>query len=118
MRVLLVEDSAPFRARLATALLGVPRISIVAESGSVGDALAALQREPVDLVLLDLSLPDGSGFAVLQAARERTPAVRVAVLTNLASAQFRQMSLAAGADAFFDKSDDLAGLLEWIARAA
>ncbi|MBB3593198.1 hypothetical protein FHX08_003601 [Rhizobium sp. BK529] len=67
-RLLLVEDDEAERISV-TALLGNEDVDI-ASVGSGSEALAALRAEPVDCVVLDLSLPDMSGFDVLERMRD------------------------------------------------
>jgi CheY-like chemotaxis protein len=63
-RLLVVDDNEAERASVA-ALLGHDDIEIESV-GSGGDALASLKRDPADCVVLDLTLPDMSGFDVLE----------------------------------------------------
>ncbi|PDT22803.1 HAMP domain-containing protein [Rhizobium hidalgonense] len=66
--LLLVEDNEPERLSV-TALLGHDDIDITSV-GSGSEALAALRQDPPDCVVLDLSLPDMSGFEVLERIRD------------------------------------------------
>lgn len=66
-RALLVDDEAACRARLAHLLeLHCPQVQIVAECATVAEALAAMPGAAPDLVFLDIMLPDGTGFDLLQ----------------------------------------------------
>ena len=77
-RLLVVEDNAAER-RTIGELLGHDDIEIAtAESG--GEALAILRREAIDCVVLDLRLPDMSGFDVLQELRQETGLSEVPVV--------------------------------------
>lgn len=61
-----------------------------------------------EMVILDISLPDGSGLNLLDEFRQEannTPPASIFVLTNHASPEFRKRCLAAGANEFFDKAD-------------
>lgn len=81
VRVLVVEDHPIFRDGLLGAL-ATEDIEVVGVAGTVEAALAAIERnddEPVDLALVDLSLPDGSGVEVVRAATSQ--GIRVLVLT-------------------------------------
>ncbi|MFO1061995.1 MAG: response regulator [Dongiaceae bacterium] len=81
-RLLVVEDNDAERLGIAE-LLGHDDIDIVA-AGSGGEALALLRREPPDCIVLDLRLPDMSGFELLQAMRDDdgTPDIPVVVFTG------------------------------------
>jgi CheY-like chemotaxis protein len=61
LRVLIVDDSAPFR-RAARGLLERRGYSVVGEADGAATGLAAIERLVPDAVLLDVRLPDGSGF--------------------------------------------------------
>jgi DNA-binding NarL/FixJ family response regulator len=64
-RVVLVDDHALFRAGVRSELAG--RVELVGEAGTVAEAIATIERERPDVVLLDVHMPDGGGVAVLRA---------------------------------------------------
>jgi response regulator of citrate/malate metabolism len=69
IRVLVVEDE-PIAADAHTVYVGrVPGFEVAAVAGTAADALRALERDDVDLVLLDMNLPDRHGLAVVRAMR-------------------------------------------------
>src|ERR1035438_9951769 len=83
LSVLLVEDSRVLAERLRETLLSVPGVQLTATVDSEADAVAALQRHAVDVVLLDLHLRQGTGFGVLRAIPgSKAKDVVVIVLTN------------------------------------
>lgn len=105
MRVLIVEDSHLVAERLQDLLRELPvPLTPVGLAHDAEEGCRAVQTLQPSVVILDLGLPRGSGFDVLEASRgvERPP--RVIVLTNYATEEYRQRCLAAGADAFLDKS--------------
>jgi DNA-binding NarL/FixJ family response regulator len=63
--VVIVDDHEPFRAS-ARKLLEVEGYDVVGEAGDVASALEAVERLRPDVVLLDVVLPDGSGFDVAE----------------------------------------------------
>jgi DNA-binding response OmpR family regulator len=79
-RVLLVEDDVALRRVLATALRrhGMR----VAETGTAAEALADLRSERPDLILLDVHLPDGSGWEVAAASRGADPPVATVAMSG------------------------------------
>lgn len=108
MRVLLVEDDAllgdGLRAGLGQAGFAVDWV----RTGS--DAVHALDAEPVAAVVLDLGLPDLSGFEVLRRLRARGNKVPVLILTARDAVGDRVKGLDGGADDYVVKPVDLAEL--------
>jgi CheY-like chemotaxis protein len=93
----------------------------VTTTGSIADTVAAASAEPVDLLLLDLGLPDGDGLAVLAelTTREALPRVSVA-LTGRDEPEVIARCLAAGCREVLLKPVPVADLLrksrEWLDR--
>ena len=106
LRVFLVEDSKVIRERLIESISSLPDVNLIGHADTEAAAIAAVQRTPCDVVVLDLQLRDGHGFNVLKALRAPAdrPHLTIIVLTNFASAQYRVRSVEMGADYFFDKA--------------
>jgi len=105
LRVYLVEDSPIIRERLTESLSAPGRIDVVGHADTEQAAVAALVGAEWDALVLDLQLKQGTGLGVLKAIAPTRPAgSKVIVLTNYAIPQFRDRSVALGADFFFDKS--------------
>jgi len=66
MNLLIVDDSRLARKELADLLKDIPNVSVIAEAVDVNSAVAAINTHKPDLVLLDIHLPDGDGFDVLE----------------------------------------------------
>jgi two-component system KDP operon response regulator KdpE len=102
-RVLVVEDDAPLRSALEATLSADDLLVTDAASGE--EALARLQVEGADVVLLDLMLPDIDGMQVLQRLRTFDD-VPVIVLTVRDAKQDKLAALDAGADDYVTKPFD------------
>jgi two-component system cell cycle response regulator len=106
-RVLLVEDN-PGDARLVREALndGAPDEFMVQVADSLQRALESLgpSAEPVDVVLLDLSLPDSQGLETYRAVHTRDPAVPVLVLSGLNDEGVALKAVNEGAQDFLRKS--------------
>ena len=121
MNVLVVEKAAEVRVRLIEMLRAVSGVQLIEESDSMSDALAEGLHLHADALLLDPRPPGGSSLELLAGLKQARPALRVIVLTNFASPQYRQASLAAGADRCLDKSREFSLvpmiLRDWIEMA-
>ena len=86
LRCLIVEDQLMFLQLLRSMLEALPGLVICGTATSQAEAIALCSgREPPDLLLLDLALPDGDGLAVAEALLQRQPAAQVIVLSGQAS---------------------------------
>jgi DNA-binding NarL/FixJ family response regulator len=106
LRVLLVEDSPVICGLIAEIINDVPGVKVAESVGSERDAIEAVGRLAVDVVILDLQLRKGTGFGVLRAMRDMPKRPIVVVLTNFAIRSYRETALALGAREFLDKSRD------------
>ena len=105
LQVFLVEDSPIIRERLTESLSTPGRIEVVGYADTEHGAVAALRGADWDVLVLDLQLKQGTGLGVLKALGAFKPkGAKVIVLTNYAIPQFRERSVALGADFFFDKT--------------
>ena len=97
LSVLLVEDSRVLAERLRETLLSVPGVQLAGTVDSEADAVAVLQRQPVDVVLLDLHLRQGTGFGVLraiptdQAARSSSSCLPTTIWPNIGAPRRRSV---------------------------
>lgn len=120
LRVLLVEDSPVICGLIAEIINGVPGVTVAESVGSESDAIEAIGRLEVDVVILDLQLRKGTGFGVLRAMAGMPQKPTVLVLTNFALALYRETAVSLGAREFLDKSRDydrLPGILTELAAA-
>ncbi|TCB98463.1 response regulator transcription factor [Micromonospora zingiberis] len=81
IRVLLVDDHAPFRAGLRALLATSADIEVCGEAASGEEALAVLGRLQPDVVLLDLTMPGMGGIAATERLVRMSPHVRVLILS-------------------------------------
>jgi len=104
VRVLIVEDAAPVRARLIDLLLEVPGVEIVGEAADEATALALYEEHEPDAAVVDIRIRNGSGIAVLDHIKRHNRNCLVVMLTNCVQLEFRQRCLEAGANFFLEKS--------------
>ena len=109
-RILVVDDEPAIR-RLLRSTLGVQDYTVL-EAASVAQALEVLSREKVDLIILDLGLPDGDGFEVIKKLRPDSQ-VPIIVLSSRDDESGKVQALDAGADDYVTKPF---GVEELVAR--
>jgi DNA-binding NarL/FixJ family response regulator len=104
LSVLLVEDSGVLADRLREAVLSVHGVQLIGTVDCEAEAVEALQRLPIDVLVLDLHLRQGTGFGVLRSLRQNRMATVVSiVLSNYDLAEYRRAATALGAEYFLDK---------------
>lgn len=118
LKVFVVDESTLVRDRLAMHIGPDGAARIVGEAEDVETALKGIEDTDAEAVILDLRLIDSNGMDLLHALRDRTDPIVTIVLTNYASPVFREASVIAGADYFFDKTTEFDLAMETIARLA
>lgn len=114
-RALIVDDEPDIRELLEITL---GRMKLDTRSArNVKEAREWLAREPFDLCLTDMRLPDGSGLELVQHILQRYPQVPVAMITAYGSLDTAINALKAGAFDFLTKPVDLGRLRELVATA-
>ncbi len=110
IRVLLIDDSPIIRLGLRSALEDYADIDIVGEAGTAADGVAAVARHKPDVVLLDLHLPDKSGFHACRELLKIRPQTHVLILTSASNERNVQEAMTAGAKGYLLKDNDGASL--------
>lgn len=82
IRILVVDDHPLVRQGLTLLIKTQPDFEVAAEVGTAREAIAFLRQQQVDLVLLDIRLPDEDGLVVLSAIRSRDPRPAVLMLSS------------------------------------
>jgi len=116
-KILIVDDDGDIRLGLSVRLRASKYTTVFAADGV--SAIAAAQRERPDLILLDLGLPGGDGFLVLErmGAIPRLASIPVIVLTARSPASSEAQAIGLGARRYFQKPVDNDTLLLAIAEA-
>ena len=115
-RVMVVEDHADFRELMQVLLGGQPDIELVAQAGSLTEARAQAARFELDVAILDLGLPDGSGADLIADLRRDGNEVRVMVLSASLDPEGIEKARSAGADEILDKLTSVAEVLATVRR--
>lgn len=101
---MIVDDHEIVRRGIAEVIGRTQGLEVVAEAGSVADAVRRAESVRPEVVLVDLQLSDGSGLDIIRALRQRLPESRMIVLTTFDDDEARAKALDAGARAYVLKT--------------
>lgn len=119
MKVLVVDDSKAVQRSFGNLLASMPHVDLVGCADDVAGALAMIEAWTPDLIVLDIELQHGErGMDVLKHVMQMRPTTQVVVLSNFTWQAMRNTLLAAGAAAYFDKSNEFTLARDWIAQRA
>lgn len=104
IRILIADDHALVRAGIRALVEKIEGVTVVAEAGKGSEAKDLITQLQPDLVLLDITMPDGNGFDVLLHIQENSPQIRVIVLTVHEAGEYAIRALREGASGFLPKS--------------
>jgi two-component system, NarL family, response regulator DevR len=110
--VLVVDDHEVVREGIASALDRRDNFQVVAQAGTVTEAVAAAARFLPDLVVMDVRLPDGSGVEACRDIRADHPATRVVMLTSYPDEEAVLSAIVAGASGYLLKETRLRDLVK------
>ena len=110
MKVLIVDDHAVVRHGLKSAIES-HGYKVVAEAGSINEAQAFMAQTNPDAIIVDINLPDGSGFDLVTWSRKVSPTTAIVVLTLNEGEEYVRAARSAGANAFIVKSAPLSDLI-------
>ncbi len=122
LRILLVEDEPVNRALVRAIIARTDRAEldgiVLHEATTIAEARSVLASHPVDVVLVDVGLPDGSGLDLAAELRAHPGADRARVVIVSASVlpADRTSALATGADAFLAKPFGVSDLVDLLVR--
>jgi DNA-binding NarL/FixJ family response regulator len=103
IRLLIVDDHPVVRDGLRGVFTGDPDFEVVGEAGDGAEAVAMVERNPTDVVLMDLRMPRMGGVEAIARLREAAPATRVLVLTTFDTDRDVLPAIEAGATGYLLK---------------
>ncbi len=121
LRILLVDDHAVVRVGLRKMIDDEPDLKVVGEAGSCAEALSIAADTDPAVIVLDLRLPDGSGFQIITPLKRVARHARVLMLTSFADDSLLLAAIKAGADGYLLKDvagADLLGSIRQVATGA
>ncbi len=113
LSILVIDDHESVRAGIKAALSRAGHVC-VGEAGSISEARAQIAHTNPQIIVVDLSLPDGNGLEIVQWARSISERIGIVVLTLNPAQDFLLTVMKSGASAFVEKSAPLAELISAI----
>jgi two-component system invasion response regulator UvrY len=104
LKVLICDDHELIREGLKRILLDTGKASRVGEASQAAEAVAAVRREPWDIVILDINLGGRSGMEVLKEIKAEFPRLPVLILSMYPEEQFALRVIRAGANGYLNKN--------------
>lgn len=101
--VLLVEDHAMVRAGMRSLLADADGITVVGEASDGRQALQFIRQQPVDVVVMDITMPGLNGFEATARIKKMSPQTQVLVLSMYASEEYVIQALRQGATGYLVK---------------
>jgi two-component system invasion response regulator UvrY len=118
IRVFVADDHAVVRRGVLQILEDVPDIAVAGEAGSGRETLCGVQATDPDVLLLDITMPEGGGLEVLAQLRNLRPELRVLFLSMYPEKQYAIRALRAGAAGYLTKESAPEELVAAIRKAA
>ncbi len=118
-RLLVVDDHEVVRQGLVALLDRRAGFEVVAQAGTVAEAIEQAHRHQPDIVVMDVRLPDGSGIEACREIRAELPGTRVVMLTSYPDEEAVMSAIIAGASGYLLKqirARDLVAALETVGR--
>jgi DNA-binding NarL/FixJ family response regulator len=116
MKVLIVDDSHLLRERLTAMISELPEIEIIGQAENAQNAINSIRILKPDVAILDIRMPGGNGFEVLENIKNDKSTPLIIVLTNYPYPQYKKKCLDSGASYFFDKSAEFQKVIEVLKR--
>jgi two-component system, NarL family, invasion response regulator UvrY len=116
VKILIADDHAVVRSGLRQFFQATPDLELAGEASTGAEALEMARRQHWDVVLLDIALPDLSGFAVLRRLKQEHPGLPVLIFSMFAEEEFALSALNAGAAGFLNKDSPPSQILTAIRR--
>ena len=117
-RLLLVDDHVLFREGLTSLISPQPDLRVVGQAGSVQEAIGTARKLQPDIILMDFTLPDGTGLDATQAILAELPATKIVFLTVHDDDETLFAAIRAGAVGFLFKNTRSAELLQRLRAVA
>lgn len=112
IRIVLTEDDAPVRERLAQIIRGWPMAELVRACATLAETCAVIEAEAINLLITDLKLPDGNGIEAIRLLSRQQRDAQAMVISALADETTVLAAIEAGATGYLLKDMELHDLCE------
>lgn len=116
--VLLVDDHPLFRQGVRGFLDPIPSFEVIGEAGSAREALDLARKNPPDLAVIDISLPDRSGIELTRALRSLCPGLQVLIVSMHTHMDYIVEAFQAGARGYITKESSAERLVQGLKTVA
>jgi two-component system, NarL family, invasion response regulator UvrY len=106
IRIAIVDDHAMVRAGLRQFFADQPDFTVVAEAANGREAVDIVRKGEVDVIVMDIAMPDQSGVDALAAIRARAPNLPVLILSGYPEEHYATTLLRQGASGYLNKDCD------------
>ena len=106
IRIAIIDDHAMVRAGLRQFFADQPDFSVVAEAASGREAIDIMRETPVDVIVLDIAMPEQSGIDALAAIKAHQPDLPVLILSGFPDQHYATTLLRLGASGYLNKECD------------
>ncbi|HEX3072790.1 MAG TPA: response regulator transcription factor, partial [Ignavibacteriales bacterium] len=114
MKVMIADDSKIIRSRMKDLLSEYNGVKDFLETDSGAGAVRVLEENNPEILILDLSMPEGGGFHVLDYISRQKRSILTIVLTNYTSEEYQLRCKGFGVKYFYDKSSEFMKVCEII----
>lgn len=111
LRVFVVDDSIHIRSNLKKLIESNKKFRWVGESVDVPETIELIKNAKPDIVVLDYSLPSGSGIDLIEQIKSFNKKIQVIIYTQFENGRIKELSFEKGADQFFSKVSDIEKLI-------
>lgn len=118
IRVLVCDDHLIVRQGIKQVLADATDIEVAAEAANGPEALSSVRAGAIDVVLLDIAMPQRDGLDVLRQLKTEAPRLPVLMLSTYPDRQYAVRSLKLGASGYLNKSADAEQMVDAIRRVA
>ncbi|NJO24560.1 MAG: response regulator [Bacteroidia bacterium] len=104
--ILIVEDSLQIVERMIPVLGSIENVRLVIHAANYAESIKMIGEMNANVVILDINLPDKSGIEMLKEIKKNHTGLKVIMLTNHATENYKRLCSRLGADYFLDKTID------------